>query len=85
MVNPMTADTTPDIAPRIVDGEPVCDEHCPRFLDSDDCGTDCDYCRLDDECDHHAVTDEGGYCIPGLRRQRDALQAEIDRLQRKGK
>ena len=58
-----TADTTPDIAPRLVEGEPVCSgEECPHYAA---CEWDC-----------------FSYCPPGLRRQRDALQAERDAARR---
>jgi len=63
----MTAATTPDIAPRIVDGEPVCSHHeCPSWYDGDHC---------------HLEVHPPQYwdaCPSGLRRQRDALQAERD-------
>ena len=80
MVNPMTAATIPDIAPRLVEGEPVCSgEECPA------CESVVDIYRTLVCSVLGRVAPSGRTCVEGLRRQRDALQAEIDRLQRRGK
>ena len=85
MVNPMTAATTPDIAPRLVEGEPVCSgEECPEHFTGKDAFLYVHHhCRRANKLG--VEIHSGDPCTPGLRRQRDALQAEIDRLQRKGK
>jgi len=58
-----------DIKPRIVDGEPVCDgDGCSEWWGSSDRGDLC--------------SEIGATCIPALRAQRDALQAERDEARR---
>ena len=70
----LTAATTPDIAPRLVEGEPVCSgSECPYW-----------YPQINgsiapDNCEHGPT---GRLCIPALRAQRDALQAEQDAARR---
>lgn len=62
---------TPEIAPRIVDDEPLCDARCPMMLVS--------FEDLPLGCGDIA---EGQPCIPGLRRQRDAARRELCQDQR---
>jgi len=66
----MTASTIPDIAPRLVDGEPVCDRGCYFSEHINDGPDGCPMSAFDEPC------------IPGLRRQRCALQAERDAARR---
>ena len=66
----LTAATTPDIAPRLVNGEPVCSgTKCRRHPSNQEDGP---------ECQQGLTGDVGDPCILGLRRQRDALQSERD-------
>ena len=67
----MTA-TTPDIAPRMVEGEPVCTgPECSAWLD--------DHCAQEETSPEYHTP-----CAPGLRRQRDALQTEVEKLRAAG-
>ena len=78
----MTSETTPDIASRLVEGEPVCSgEKCPRYYQGNDvlsgplrgCSTDGLWVQ---------ACAPGGPCIPGLRLQRDAHIKERDAAKR---
>jgi hypothetical protein len=68
----------PEIAPRIVNGEPTCSgEACPAFKETT---------GMNDECFAEMAfgewINEGDDCIPGLRRQRDERTEERDAARR---
>jgi hypothetical protein len=72
--------TNPDIAPRIVEEEPMCSgEECPRCYNA--CGSGNGFwCGEPFRLKSTRIITDRNYvpfmlCIPGLRRQRDALQA----------
>jgi len=70
----MTSETTPDIAPRLVEGEPVCSgTKCRRHPSNQEDGP---------ECQQGLTGDVGDPCILGLRRQRDAHIKERDAAKR---
>jgi len=77
----MTSETTPDIAPRIVDGEPYCTgTECPAWKVQtlevpNTLGVK--WTETRGHCSKGGTFPQA-VCIPGLRRQRDALQAERD-------
>ncbi len=71
--------TDPKIAPRIVDGEPCCPgEECPEAAPWEHGIIQCNLIQY-----HRTNLVKVNYpCLPGLRAQRDALQAERDSARR---